>query len=138
MCIHSTSFFSDFRSCVHAELKRALWNDLARVQEYFYHLVPNRCFIPCKKLIIMIKACNIPLDIQIITDMCSVLKKNEQCEIELNDFFIFLDPACVPSCPIPPINVKVVCNYNLLLLFMALTQCFIHYREMFVHIFHLL
>uniref|UniRef100_A0A336MSJ8 EF-hand domain-containing family member C2 n=1 Tax=Culicoides sonorensis TaxID=179676 RepID=A0A336MSJ8_CULSO len=95
------------RSAVHAELARSLWNDRSRIREHIYHIAPHHNgFLPQKTMISVIRACKLPFDIALIEKLISVLNKDAEGNIDIDDFEHFLDPIGHPSHPIAPLNVK--------------------------------
>lgn len=65
------------RSAVHWELSRNLWDDIERLEEHLYHLIPDHCgFISKNMLDKAIRACRLPLKPSLIENMFSVLVNN--------------------------------------------------------------
>lgn len=96
------------RSFVQGEIIRELWDDIERTKEFIYHLSPeNVDYLTDQKLSTVIRGCRIPLDVAIVNQMFEVLNRNASGEIELRDFFNFIDVKTSQAQPVPPINPKV-------------------------------
>lgn len=101
---HSRSYI---RQIVLTELKRLLWDDLDRMKEHFRAWDPEKTgFLPRKEVYTLIRACKLPLGIEVIEHMLNVLAKNEKCEIDGQDLFHFLDRNFCPPPDVAPINTK--------------------------------
>jgi Ca2+-binding EF-hand superfamily protein len=96
------------QSIVQGEIHRGLWSDMDRLKEFIYHLSPtNVDFLNEKQMRRVIKACKIPIDDAIIAQLFEVLNRNESLEIDVQDFFSFIDLSKSKACPVPPVNPKV-------------------------------
>lgn len=61
------------RSTVHWELSRNLWDDIERLEEHLYHLIPDIFgFMSENMLYKAIRACRLPLKPSLIENMFSV------------------------------------------------------------------
>lgn len=98
----------EVRSIVQGEIVRELWDDIERTKEFIYHLSPgNVCHLNDKNMLCVIRGCRIPLDKAIVRQMFEVLNRNAAGEIEVNDFFNFVDVKNCKAAPVPPVNPKV-------------------------------
>lgn len=96
------------RSMVQGEIIRELWDDMERTKEFIYHLSPGSVdFLTDQQMLTVIRGCRIPLDIAIVHQVFEVLNRNENNEIEVKDFFSFIDVRSCKAPPVPPINPKV-------------------------------
>lgn len=101
------------KSIVQGEITRGLWNDTERLKEFIYHLSPTNVeFLSEKQMRRVIKACKIPIDDAIIVQLFEVLYRNENLEIEVQDFFNFIDLTKCKACPVPPVNPKVILLFD--------------------------
>lgn len=98
----------EVRSIVQGEVLRELWDDMERTLEFIYHLSPeNVDFLSEQKVLTVIRACRVPLDIAIVQQMFEVLNRNACGEIEVKDFLSFIDVKTCKAPPVPPVNPKV-------------------------------
>lgn len=96
------------RSIVQGEIIRELWDDMERTKEFIYHLSPENVeFLSEDKVLKIIRACRVPLDIEIVRQMFEVLNRNDIGEIEVKDFLNFINLKACKAPPVPPINPKV-------------------------------
>lgn len=96
------------RSIVQGEIIRELWDDIERTKEFIYHLSPeNVAFLSDERMMKVIRACRVPLDIMIVRQMFAVLNRNACGDIEVKDFLQFVDIKSCKAPPVPPINPKV-------------------------------
>lgn len=96
------------RSIVQGEVFRELWDDMDRTKEFIYHLSPeNEEYLSDQKVFKIIRACRIPLDIEIVRQMFAVLNRNDNGDIEVKDFLNFINIKACKALPVPPVNPKV-------------------------------
>jgi Ca2+-binding EF-hand superfamily protein len=97
------------RSIVQGFITRELWSDVDRLKEFIYHISPgNVNYLNEENLMRVIRGCRIPLDIQVINQLFSVLNRNENGEFDVKDFLSFIDLKNYKATPVPPINPKVI------------------------------
>ncbi|GLV41435.1 EF-hand domain containing 1.1 [Carabus blaptoides fortunei] len=101
---HTRSFV---RQVVLTELKRFLWDDMIRFKEAFRARdITKSGYLSRKEVYSLVRGCKLPLDVYIIENMLNVLAKNEECEIEGQDLFNFLDREYCPTVDTEPMNFK--------------------------------
>lgn len=94
------------RAAVHLELKRYLWNSMDEIKEHLHHINPtNKAFVPESKLRSTLKGCRMPFSQELIDDMLKVLNRNDCGDVEVCDFFNFLDMKCGVVGDIAPVNI---------------------------------
>lgn len=98
----------EVRSIVQGEIARELWDDIERTKEFIYHLSPGNVeYLSDQQMLKVIRACRVPLDIEIIRQLFEVLNRNEIGEIEVNDFLNFINIKSCKAPPVAPVNPKV-------------------------------
>ncbi|XP_031628487.1 EF-hand domain-containing family member C2 [Contarinia nasturtii] len=95
------------QSLVQMALTTNLWDDLESIKEFMYDVAPDHHngFMPPSKIRTIIRGCRIPIKGVMIDDMFSVLNKDSDGNIDVNDFLYFIDNKKCKAPPVQPINV---------------------------------
>ncbi|KAF7284998.1 EF-hand domain-containing family member C2-like [Rhynchophorus ferrugineus] len=95
------------RAIALTELKRFLWDDLDRLEEYFLqndHLKSGK--LTKKECYTILKGSRLPFDNELLEKILELMSKDEECKICYNEIIQFLDRSiCTPADSLP-INIK--------------------------------
>ncbi|KAI4488135.1 hypothetical protein M0804_004983 [Polistes exclamans] len=95
------------RQLVHTELNRDIWNEADRLKEDLLHWDRQKIgYLPRNTIYAVVRACRIPLDIELINSMLDNLRKDEEGKIDYKDLLDFINVKIDPLPPAIPINVK--------------------------------
>ncbi|XP_065162838.1 EF-hand domain-containing family member C2-like isoform X2 [Atheta coriaria] len=88
-------------------LKRELWDDLARLREYFILRDPGRTGLLSRSTVYtLLRGCRFPVDIQLLEKILDVIDKDKNGNIIYQALFNFLDRNLCPMTDTIPLNVK--------------------------------
>ncbi|XP_974278.2 EF-hand domain-containing family member C2 [Tribolium castaneum] len=95
------------RAITLTELKRGLWDDLARLREYFLMRDPHKSgVLPRNECYIVLRACRLPLEKELVDKILQVIQKDNEGNLCYEDILNFVNRDICKLPDVEPISLK--------------------------------